>query len=50
MDLLYIVKSGGVKYFAGLMSVSADKAGAKNIIGSAADADNKIRFWARYAF
>ncbi len=49
-DLLYIVKAGNVKYFAGLMSVTADTAGAANIIGSPADADNKVRVWARYAF
>jgi len=49
-DLLYIVKAGNVKYFAGLMSVSADDAGAANIIGSDADSDTKFRVWARYAF
>jgi len=48
LDLLYIVKAGGVKYFAGLMSVSTDNAGG--IIGSPADSDTKLRMWARYAF
>ena len=48
LDLLYIVKAGGVKYFAGLMSISTDNAGG--IIGSPADSDTKLRAWARYAF
>jgi len=50
LDLLYIVKAGGVKYFGGLMMVDADKAGASNIIGSPADTDTKLRVWARYSF
>jgi len=55
-DLLYIVKAGNVKYFAGLMSVTSDKeAGIDNvngskIVGSVADSDTKFRVWARYAF